>query len=269
MIEKRTRTVAKFRQCLIPILAAVSVSVATGTTLASEYYVRGSAGLDWPDEAVFSDQDCLKTSPAALYGCGLGGDGAPLRSIGDFDTAIPLEVALGYAVAPAARIELQLGYYRRSDFDGIANFLEPGQQQSVNSDLSSMTAMLAAQFDLTGLGLPMMGPFVPFAGAGVGVSRTKTGETRMTFPRTITIVPGGRQTDAAWMLAAGLSMALGDRTVLDLAWRYTDIGKARTGESGGLVVWQDGSREPIRLDLAATQAKFRSHGLRLSLRYGF
>ena len=92
---------------------------------------------------------------------------------------------------------------------------------------------------------------------------------RMTFPRTTTVVPGARRTGLAWMLTAGVAVALGEHATLDLAWRYTDLGEVRTGRGADRVVWRDGSREPRPLDLAETRARLGSHGLRLSLRYGF
>ena len=70
-------------------------------------------------------------------------------------------------------------------------------------------------------------------------------------------------------MTAGVAAVLNERTTLDVAWCYTDLGAVRTGRSGSRVIRRDGSREPLRLDLAETQAKLRSHGLRLSLRYGF
>ena len=124
--------------------------------------------------------------------------------------------------------------------------------------------MLAAYVDLPGTG-----SFRPFIGAGAGAVRTRIGETRMTFPKTTTVVPGGSRTGFAWMLTAGVAKALGEHVTLDLAWRYTDSGFVRTGRGMGRVVWRDGSREPLPLDLAATRAKLTSHGLRLSLRYSF
>ena len=91
----------------------------------------------------------------------------------------------------------------------------------------------------------------------------------MTFPRTTTIVPGARRIDFAWMLTAGLSAALDERATLEFAWRYTDLGELRTGRGAGRVEWRDGSRAPLPLDLGATRARLRGHGLRLSLRYAF
>ena len=80
---------------------------------------------------------------------------------------------------------------------------------------------------------------------------------------------GARRTDFAWMATAGVAATLGERTTLALAWRYTDLGAVHTGRGEGRVIWHDGRREPLLLDLAGTRAKFRSHGLRLSLRYAF
>ena len=236
---------------------------------ASDVYLRAGMGLDRPSETVFADRDCSSASPAALYGCGRGGDGARLRSVGDFGTVHALELGLGYTAAPGLRLELLAEYRPRLAFEGRANFLDPGRQQSVAAELSSLSAMLAAYVDLPELSLPKIGPIVPFLGAGVGAARTRIGETRMTFPRTTTVVPGTSRTDFAWMLTAGVAVALNERMTLDLAWRYTDIGEVHTGQGAGRVVWRDGSREPLPLDLAATRAKLASHGLRLSLRYAF
>ena len=119
-------------------------------------------------------------------------------------------------------------------------------------------------------GLRKLGLFNPFIGGGIGAARVAIDETRMTFPRTTTIVPGTSRTGLTWMLTAGLRMSLGgERTTLDLAWRYTDYGVIETGEGMGRVEWRDGSREPLALDLAPTRAKLKNHGLRLSLRYAF
>ena len=71
------------------------------------------------------------------------------------------------------------------------------------------------------------------------------------------------------MVTAGVAAVLNARTTLELAWRYSDLGEVRTGRGAGRVVWRDGSREPLPLDLAATRATLSSHGLRLSVRYAF
>ena len=71
------------------------------------------------------------------------------------------------------------------------------------------------------------------------------------------------------MVTAGVATALNESTTLELAWRYSDLGTAETGTGSGQVVWRDGSRDPLPLNLAPTEARLRSHGLRLSVRYLF
>ena len=256
------------RLAAVAVAVAVYMSMPSGAAGAGDFYLRGGIGLDRPADTVFTDRDCSSSAPAALYGCRTGSDGAPYRSRGGYGTVPALELGLGYAAA-AARVEILVEYRPRFAFEGRANFLAPERRQSVTADLSSVSGMLAAYVDLAELGLPKPGPFAPFAGAGVGAVRTRVGETRMTFPATTTIVPGASRTDLAWMVTAGVAAALDERVTLDLAWRYTDLGKVRTGRGAGRVVWRDGSREPLPLDLAPTRARLASHGIRLSLRYAF
>ena len=252
---------------MIVALTAACVSAIPMAAIAGDFYLRGGIGLDHPADTVFTDRDCASATPAALYGCGSGGDGAPLRSRGDFGSIPALEAGFGYVAGRATRLEVLVEYRPSLAFEGRANFLAPERRQDVAADLSSVSAMLVGYADLPALGLPRLGPFDPFVGVGAGIARTRIGETHMTFPKTTTIVPGARRTDFAWMATAGVATALNERTTLDLAWRYTDLGTVHTGRGEGRVVWRDGSREPLPLDLAATRAKLRSHGLRLSLRY--
>ena len=182
---------------------------------------------------------------------------------------VPLELGLGFAVAPAARLEVLVEYRPRFAFKGRANFLSPESRQSVAADLSSFAGMVAAYIDLPGLGVPSLGPFGPFVGASLGVVRTRIGQTTMTFPATTTIVPGSSWTGLAWMVTAGVAAALSERVTVDLAWRYTDLGAVHTGRGAGRVIWRDGSREPLPLDLAPTRARLAGHGIRLSVRYSF
>ena len=236
---------------------------------ADDRYLRGAVGVDQASEAVFVDRDCASASPAALYGCGRGGDGAGTRSVGDFGASPAVELAFGAAVRSNVRLEAVAEYRPRLEFDGRANFLAPERRQSVVADASSMSIWLAANVDVRTLTMPGIGETTPFIGLGIGAARNRIGETRMSFPRTTTLVPGGRRTNATWMLTAGLSKSLSERTALELAWRYADLGDMHTGRGNGQVVWRDGSREPLPLDLAPTEARLRSHGLRLAVRHTF
>lgn len=252
----------------VALLGTLAAMVA-GPVDAGEYYARAGVGISHPAEAAFTDRDCSSESPAALYGCGLGGDGSRYQSRGALGTVAALEAGLGYAVSSTVRLEVLVDYRPGFEFDGRANFLEPGRRQSVAADVSSLSGTVAAYVDMPGPVLRKVGVLGFFAGAGVGIAHNRIGETRMTFPATTTIVPGGNRSGFAWMVTAGVGMPLGESTTLDFLWRYSDLGDVRTGRGQGRVIWRDGSREPLLLDLAETQAVLRSHGLRLALRYAF
>ena len=163
---------------------AVAATLLPGLAGAQDVYLRAGIDLSRPADTHFTDADCASLVPAALYGCGLGDDGAPHRSVGDVGTVAGVELGLGYAVAPAVRLEALLTYRPRFTFDGHANFLAPDREQSVSVDLSSLSGILAAYIDLPGLGVRPLGPLSPFVGGGLGATRVASGETRMTFPKT-------------------------------------------------------------------------------------
>ncbi len=103
-------------------LIVASVSMTSAVAAGDGFYLRGGIGLDWTKETKFTDEgDCSSLSPAALYGCGSGNDGAPIGSLGDFGTVAGIELGLGYAVAQAARLELLVEYRPHFTFEGLAN----------------------------------------------------------------------------------------------------------------------------------------------------
>ena len=251
-------------------LIVAAVGLFSGTIAqADDFYLRAGGGLDGSEETRFKDQSCSSTSPAALYGCGTGNDGSPRSTLGDFGRMAGFELGLGRAVAPALRLEAVLQHRPSFSFKGRANFVQTSARQSVSADLSSLTGMIAAYVDLPQAGLGKFGPFSPFVGGGAGVSRIQIGETRMEFPRTATIVPGGERIGFARMLTGGVGIALTEAAIVDLAYRYTNSGAAETGRATGRVVWHDGSRQPLELSLAETRARLSGQGFWVSLRYRF
>ena len=233
----------------------------------ADFYFRAGVGLDWSEETQFKDKDCM--SPRNVYGCGPGNDGAPLRSIGDFGTMIGFEAGFGYVATPFLRLEAAVQSRPSISFEGRANFRQLSGRQDVSADVSTDSFIIAGYLDLSELGVPRLGPFSPFLGAGAGLSRIEIEETRQDFPITTAIIPGGRRFNLAWMLTAGVASPLRKNVTLDLAWRYTDFGMVETGRGTGYVVWRDGSRDPLELDLAETRARLSSHGIQASVRYAY
>ena len=200
-----------------------------------------------------------------LYGCGRDPTGAPRRSLGDFGTPTALEFGLGRDTGSAMRYELLFEYRPRFEFKGNANFVASLPEEPVHAKLSSLSAMLAAFVDLD---RPKSANSA-FIGFGVGMARNRVDTTTMTFRTTRTIVPGNSNSDLAWMVTAGFGVALDERTTLDVAWRYTDLGRVRTGTGSGRVVRLSDGTTVVPLNLAPTQARITSNGLRVSVRRPF
>ena len=257
---------SNLRRRAAPLIGTIAATVALSVE-AGGYYARAGVGVSRPDGVEFADRDCSSESPAALYGCGVGGDGAPYRSRGAFGTVPALEAGLGRAVSSAVRLEVAVDYRPGFEFDGRANFLAPERRQSVAADVSSLSAMLVAYFDMRRKALREVGTLGFVIGAGAGIARNRIGETRMTFPATTTVVPKGTRSGFAWMVTAGVEVPVSEHARLTFAWRYSDLGEVRTGRGQGRVMWRDGRRDPLLLDLAETRADLQGHGLRLSLRY--
>ena len=255
--------------------AVSSLSVARAADDPSgSLYLRGGIGIDWSGDTRFTDENCMTETPVPLYGCGEGPDGAPFNSSGDFGTMVGFEVGAGLVVTPFLRIETAVLHHPSITFEGRTNFLESTLRQDVEADLSTLSAMASAYLDLSALGLPapelpLLGRLSPFVGVGLGVSRIRIDETRMEFPETTTIVPGGSRTNHAWMLTAGVSAPVWDNVILDVSWRYMDFGRVATERGAGRVVWRDGSRVQPLPDVGASHADLSSHGLWTSVRYQF
>lgn len=250
------------------VVATICVLYVSLPALAGDYYLRFGVALDQASDTVFTDRNCLNLYPYALYGCGTGGDGHPYRSDGGFESTPAFELGLGYSATSRFRAELVAERRRQSEFVGLANFLQPGEQQDVVASIESTLGLLVAHVDLTDRKSSRFGGITPFVGIGFGFVRNVCSDMRMDFPRTITTVPGDARTNFAGVLALGLSFALNQqRTMLDLTWRYMDLGEIRTARNVGQVAWRSGSRDPLLLDLDLTRGRLKSQGFKLSLRH--
>ena len=172
-------------------------------------YLRTGISVALDASAQFTDVDCTTAMPAALYGCGAGGDGATLRTAGSFGASTALEVGAGYALSPTLRIELRMTYRPSVAFAGRANFLAPQREQSVAVDGSSLSGLVAAEVELPAAFGRGLGGFRPFAGAAIGRVRHRLGETHMSFPATETFVPGATHTQWTWAVTAGVARGVG------------------------------------------------------------
>ena len=237
-----------------------------GGAEAGNPYLRLGIGMDLSNQTAFMDVDCRSVSPSHLYGCGRDPTGAPRRGLGNFGTPPVLEFGFGREFGSTMRYELLFEYRPRFKFNGEANFIsDPTREESVRARLSSLSAMVAAFVDLD----RSKSANSPFVGIGIGMARNRVGATTMTFPTTMTILPGNSSSDLAWMVTAGFGVALDERSTLEVAWRYTDLGRVQTGTGTARRLGRSTGTIQRSWLTAPTQARITGHGLRVSVRRPF
>ncbi|MCC7276355.1 MAG: porin family protein [Alphaproteobacteria bacterium] len=244
------------------ILAALA-SIGPGAAADSAgWYGRLDVGWERATDARFRDWNCGGTDPAAipLYGC-------LARAAGDFGRSVALAGGIGYRLSGLFRVDATLGWRPGFRFDGQADFPVAGDQ-SVRGDVSALTGLVTGYVDLAPLVPIDLGRFRPFVGAGVGISRNRLDRTTLSFPTIPQQVttPGGTTTSFAWTVAAGTGIILDDGLTLEIAYRYTDLGRVETER--GYAVRQRPSGT-ILLPIDGTRADLRSHGVSVGLRYAF
>lgn len=236
---------------------------------ADGWYMRGVLGYETSRTADFSDRDSSATSPPALFGSGNGSDGQPLGAYGDFGCFPEVEIAFGKAIFPWLRADLSVAYRFDMNYEGQANFLGVGANQPVSGKADSLSGMVNLFFDVNALTGMNLGRFEPYAGGGVGVAYNRIDEMTYLFPdntgaHKYSITPSGDRTNFAFMLTLGTGIVLNERLILDVAYRYFDLGRVGT-EQGNMAI----NTLPAGIVIDETSAALRTHGAAIGLRYRF
>jgi len=147
-----------------------------------------------------------------------------------------IEAGTGCQVTENIRVEATAGYRFRSSMTEECGCLE--------ADLETYTGFVNAFWDITyfnGTG------FTPYVGGGVGLA-----VHRLTSVRLPAGSRDGNRAAFAYNATAGVSYDLSENVKMDLAYRFVDLGIARSKGSA-----------PIKVD------DLRAHEVKLGLRYQF
>jgi opacity protein-like surface antigen len=122
-----------------------------------------------------------------------------------------------------------------------------------STSVQTSTVMFNAYYDL---GL-WRDRFVPYIGAGVGVAHHDL--DTVSYATSLNTQEGDTKWSLAWSLMAGVGVQLSERVVLDLGYRYIDMGKVNSGtiDSAGF------PNPPLRLD------DLTAHEFKVGLRFHF
>ena len=255
----------KFVLLLITLLTCL-VAMPAG---AAGWYMRGTLGFEWSLSADFADADAAATNPPALFGTGPGRDGRQIGAYGDFGRFPLLEAAVGKQILPWLRSELAVAYRPDMRYRGQANFRGVPGDQPVSASMDSYSGMADLYLDILGVFGVNRGCFQPYVGVGAGLAHNRLGEMTYGFPgnpgaHKITITPGGHKTDIAFMASLGTGITLSERTLLDVSYRYTDLGRGQTDAGRAFL-----NNIPAGIEIAETWVPLRTHGVFAGIRYLF
>lgn len=127
------------------------------------------------------------------------------------------------------RAELMLGYHGQRDIQGEPVYYAgppagpawPVTPDPLHTSVKSYTAMANFYKDLG-----RYGNVTPYVGAGVGIAYNQMSEVYFTGnPNLTNRIYGDNDIALAWSLMAGIGYQISDRAILDIGYRYLDMGK--------------------------------------------
>jgi opacity protein-like surface antigen len=188
-----------------------------------------------------------------------------------FDAAPFFVLGVGYTVNPWFRVDVTGEYRGKANFHGLDVGAVPGggfADDRLTGSKYEWTFLLNGYLDLG-----TWYRFTPFVGAGVGVSRntiTNFGDFSTCLNSNGCAAAGGSDAYAgsaskwqfAWAAYAGLSYQLSPNVAVELAYRYIDLGDARSGD----VIAFDGTST---INNPQEFHGLTSHDVKLGLRINF
>ena len=223
-----------------------------------------------PANVRFVDGD--DAGEAALYG-------ADQFDAGTVGAGLEYGLAAGYRFG-AFRAQVELGVTGRFTYEGHSNYTPGGPVQPTEARVKARRLLLSGFYEFGALGA-----LRPWVGAGLGANRYHLTDYIQRFPNPadpsghLRRGPNGEVPSTslspstghgfAWMLAAGLTVPLGNDGLLDFGYRYTDAGRIGTAIGDIEVVRynEDGSRRLQLITINPTIADLRFHSFTATLRW--
>ncbi len=199
------------------ILISTGEAFALDTAL-SPLYISGKIGV-----SAMSASDIANTSG--------NGTGPSLTKTDSDDTVVPVGVAIGYNWRKhGVSLRTEFEYLHRANFGYTSNplFTSPGNQIGLTSKIGSQTLFANVFYDFHNSTL-----FTPFVGGGIGAAINKS---------TMTLNASGLpvstfetiDTRFAWNIGAGIAVPITEILLLELSYRYTDLGGAVWSTNTGI-----------------------------------
>jgi opacity protein-like surface antigen len=210
-------------------------------------YWRLDVGWSKTNDAGFKDRNFAADGVVCADSCSVPGkvDGA-----GD---SYVVGAGIGYRFSAGVRGDLTLTY--RGDY-GLSG--SAGTSTAFKSDITSTAVLVNAYYDLPA------GTLQPYLGAGVGYARNEMDPVVQRIGIGTFMTPGGRSNNAVFALMAGVGIPVSGRIVLDVGYRYIDLGKIESGAGTASAVFQG---FPTSFPYSGAKGKLTAHEVTVGLRF--
>jgi opacity protein-like surface antigen len=181
-------------------------------------------------------------------GCSFGGS-----------RGVRIEAVLGFR--GGRKIDGEPGLFTTTDTVTVGGVTTPAGApvppvvDPLHTSLKSYTLMLNAYKDFGNFG-----GFIPYVGAGIGAAYHQLDDVYFTGnPALTNRIKGDNDLAFAWSLMAGVGYQISDRAILDVGYRYIDLGTitSQRSDSAGFV------NPAVKID------DLTSHEIKVGLRYHF
>lgn len=199
--------------CAAGVLVTLAGPVAAQS---SGIYLRGDFGLAFGTWSTETD-----LNPGAAN-ASLGF--SPLW--GKTGTGVMVDLGAGYRFAPFLRFEGTIGYLPSIEFNGTF----ASSTVTARSSISALVGLATAYIDIAGLFGKLPYDIQPFVLGGAGFATVFNGSEDAYFNgQYLNTFSGATITNVAWTAGAGIGVPLTPRLMLDLTYRYLDLGERRVG----------------------------------------
>ncbi len=211
-------------------------------SIAGPCYLRGDVGYGWSGSS--SGQYVGNAVDPTVYNSEISAGGVYEAGIGCGSGSRGL------------RGDLTVGFRPGRDFTGDVDIVLGGVpvDPPIKTSIDSYTVMVNGYYDFGSFR-----GFVPYVGAGVGVALHDMGYVHIEHPASPNPQHGDTKVDLAWSLMAGVAYQLSSNAVLDVGYRYINMGSAQSGLSDTVQV----------LNPKLVVDDIDAHEIKVGLRYHF
>jgi len=198
-------------------LALASIAALAAGDAAAQIYFQLNTGWSWAQNAQVKDTDTTYTTCVLQQGGTLPCNG----TLDHLGSSWIIGAGVGYRLPHGFRVDLT--YNNRNGYDLSGS--DPAGT-TFDPKTTANTVMFNGYYDLPFMIADRLRPYV---GGGIGRSRNKVNNINWNDPPNFAgQIPGGSTTSTAWQLTLGADIRVTKNWVLDVGYRYTDLGDLET-----------------------------------------